>query len=133
MTQRETTPGTVVIDPEIRLNLLRCCWAMPDDMAQRERDEAAAGVVDIHTGRTAIAGCYPVGVPLYLVAADLRVSQDDMLLAATEAVKLGHLDGNPDVPLVIAHHVRATPAGLAWIRAHDAAASLRSPKPGKTT
>lgn len=111
--------GTVVVSPSIRIGLLRAC-AWLEDRRDEERAEAEAGVVNIRTGHPVIAGCYPVAVPLYIVADDLKAPHADLLLAATELVKLGHLTGLPDRPLVISHGVRISEAGRAWLKALDA-------------
>lgn len=130
--------GTVVVDPSIRIGLLRAC-AWLADRGDEEREAAAAGVRRIPDGRPVLAGCYPVALPLYLIAQDLDAAPEDLLLAATELVKLGHLDGRPDVPPILAHHVRITEAGREWLRAYDSrtpaeanAHPLPSSSPSKT-
>lgn len=124
----ERRPATVVVRPELRVDLLHAC-AWLADLRDEEARAAEAGAINIRNKRKVIAGCYPVAVPLYLIADDLKASNKDILLAATELVKLGHLAGNPDVRLVIADSVQITDAGRQWFARYRASSQRAVPTP----
>jgi hypothetical protein len=97
---------TIVVE-NARLELLRGLAAAEDHHQARINDPA-----EEHPE------FWPTHYPLF--CGEWANAASDIILAAEESAKLGHIELHKTTFPLMERMVRITPAGYAWIRAHDA-------------